>query len=237
MPHIYRGTLELHDNLYYATREIGRLYETEPVLHNYALCYALGLVDSIKYATTVSDENSYRYFCPEQVPLYEAHLTPLNQQGIYITPARAIRHAAVLNTWKYADNRYHVEMKKTQKNIPSFGRAKEIAPESQFEFFVISQKPLTFPRWIRLGKWMSKAEVVVKELLTPKRNFAKEFTFPYPLNPLDVMFTNQVLSYDTLNMPPVSLIRNARMVGEFYTFEGLNEPLKLPANMQYRFSH
>jgi CRISPR-associated protein Csc1 len=237
MTHIYRGTLELHDNLYYATREIGRLYETEPMLHNYALCYALGLVDSEKYATTVSEESGYRYFCPEQVPMYEAHLTPLNQQGIYVTPARAVRHTAVLNTWKYADNRYHVEMQKTQKNIPSFGRAKEIAPESQFEFFAISQKPLTFPRWIRLGKWMSKAEVDIKELPTPKRNSTKEFTFPYPLNPLDVMFTNQVLSYDTINMPPVSLIRNVRMVGEHYTFEGLSTSLKLPAHMEYRFSN
>jgi len=237
MPHVYRCTLELHDSLYYATREIGRLYETEPVLHNYALCYALGLVDSEQYGTTVGEDDSYRYFCPEQVPMYEAHLTPLNQQGIYITPARAVHHAAVLNTWKYADNRYHVEMQKTQKNIPSFGRAKEIAPESQFEFFAISQRPLTFPRWIRLGKWMSKAEVVVKELLTPKQNSTREFTFPYPLNPLDVMFTNQVLSYDTINMPPVSLIRNVRMVCEHYTFEGLKEPLKLPMNMDYRFSN
>ncbi|MGP1386457.1 MAG: type I-D CRISPR-associated protein Cas5/Csc1 [Thainema sp.] len=237
MPHVYRCTLELHDSLYYATREIGRLYETEPVLHNYALCYALGLVDSEKYATTVGEDHSYRYFCPEQVPMYEAHLTPLNQQGIYVTPARTVRHAAVLNTWKYADNRYHVEMQKTQKNIPSFGRAKEIAPESQFEFFAISQQSLAFPRWIRLGKWMSKAEVAVKELSTPRQNSAREFTFPYPINPLDVMFTNQVLSYDTINMPPVSLIRNVRMVGEFYSFEGLREPLKLPVNMEYRFSN
>ena len=236
MPHVYRCTLELHDSLYYATREIGRLYETEPVLHNYALCYALGLVDSEKYATTVDEDHSYRYFCPEQVPMYEVHLTPLNRRGIYVTPARAVRHAAILNTWKYADNRYHVEMQKTQKNIPSFGRAKEIAPESQFEFFVISQQPLSFPRWIRLGKWMSKAEVKVKKLPQLKHNSVREFTFPYPLNPLDVMFTNQVLSYDTINMPPVSLIRNVRMVGEYYSFEGLKELLNLPIHMQYRFS-
>ncbi|ESA33791.1 crispr-associated protein csc1 [Leptolyngbya sp. Heron Island J] len=236
MPNIYRCTLELHDSLYYATREIGRLYETEPVLHNYALCYALGLIDSKKYATTVSDEKAYRYFCPTQVPMYEEHLTPLNQQGIYVTPARAVHHTAVLHTWKYADNRYHVEMKKTQKNIPSFGRAKEIAPESQFEFFVISAKSLTFPQWIRLGKWMSKAKVEVKELPKPQQNSTKEFTFPYPLNPLDVMFTNQVLSYDTINMPPVSLIRNVRMAGEFYSFEGLKETLQLPIQMEYRFS-
>lgn len=233
---IYRCVLELHDNLYYATREIGRLYETEPLLHNYALCYGLGLVDSEKYGTTVSEKDAYRYFCLEQVPKYEEHLTPLNRQGIYVTPARAVRHSSVLNTWKYADNRYHVEMQKTQKNIPSFGRAKEIAPESEFEFFVISQKSLSFPRWIRLGKWMSKAELKIKELSILKRHASQEFMFPYPLNPLDVMFSHQVLSYDTINMPPVSLIRNVRMIGESYTIEGFSGSRRFPANMEYRFS-
>lgn len=232
---IYRCQLELHDSMYYATREIGRLYETEAVIHNYALCYALGLVDSEIYATTVSEEHSYRYFCPEQVPKYEEHLTPLNEQGIYVTPARALSHSSTLNTWKYANNNYHVEMEKTQKNIPSFGRAKEIAPESIFEFFIISAKPLKLAKWIRLGKWMSKAELTFVQLPQPKRHQEQEFTYSYPLNPLDVMFTNQVLSYDTINMPPVSLIRNVRMRGEFYTFEGLKPELKIPAQMQYCF--
>lgn len=229
---IYRCTLELHDSMYFATREIGRLYETEPVLHNYALCYALGLVDSDRYSTTVPEEHSYCYFCPEQVPKYEEHLTPLNQQGIYVTPARAVRHTAVLHTWKYANNNYHVEMEKTQKNIPSFGRAKEIAPESQFECFILSEKPLTLPRWIRLGKWASKAEVRIEEC-SKVRSAAEEgdFIFPSPLNPLDVMFTHQVLSYDTVNMPPVSLIRNVRLQGHYYESFGL----KIPARMTYRF--
>jgi CRISPR-associated protein Csc1 len=231
MTHIYRCTLELHDSLYFATREIGRLYETEPILHNYALCYALGLVDSDRHSTTVSEEHSYRYFCPEQIPKYEEHLTPLNQQGIYVTPARAVRHTAVLNTWKYANNNYHVEMEKTQKNIPSFGRAKEIAPESQFECFIISEQPLSLPKWIRLGKWMSKAEVRIEELLKLRQGEG-EFTFPYPLNPLDVMFTHQVSSYDTVNMPPVSLIRNVRLRGHYYESAGF----KIPARMQYRFA-
>lgn len=236
MTNIYRCTLELHDSLYFATREIGRLYETEPVLHNYALCYALGLVDSDRHATTVPQEHSYRYFCPEQIPKYEEHLTPLNQQGIYVTPARAVNHTAVLNTWKYANNNYHVEMEKTQKNIPSFGRTKEIAPESQFECFLMAQQPLTLPRWIRLGKWMSKAKVEIHPLTKLKHHQEDEFTFPYPLNPLDVMFAHQVLSYDTVNMPPVSLIRNVRMRGEYYTCEELKD-LKIPARMQYRFGN
>ena len=201
MPFIYRCELELHDSMYYATREIGRLYETEAIIHNYALCYALGLVDSQIYSTTVTEEHSYRYFCGEQVPKYEEHLTPLNQQGIYVTPGRSLSHSSTLNTWKYANNNYHVEMEKTQKNIPSFGRAKEIAPESQFEFFIISEKSLKLPKWIRLGKWMSKAELKTEELAKAKQ-VEGEFIFAYPLNPLDVMFSHQVISYDVVNMPP-----------------------------------
>lgn len=235
MPIIYHCQLELHDSLYFATREIGRLYETEPVLHNYALCYALGLVDSTQYQTVVDEEYTYRYFCAEQIPLYKEHLVPLNQQGIYVTPAQAVNHATVLNTWKYANNNYHVEMEKTQKNIPSFGRTKEIAPESQFEFFILSEKELKLPKWIRLGKWASKAELKVMQLPKPKHNQKQEFTFPYPLNPLDVMFTHQVISYDTINMPPVSLIRNVRMRGDFYSLEGTIEKLAIPARMQFYF--
>ncbi len=232
---IYRCTLELHDSLYFATREIGRLYETEPVLHNYALTYALGLVDSDRYATSVCTEDSYAYFCAEQVPKYKEHLSLLNQRGIYVTPARALHYTSALNTWKYANNNYHVEMEKTARNIPGFGRTKEIAPESRFEFFVISESPLSLSRWIRIGKWASKAEIIA-EPLKPQSLTTNEELIPYPLNPLDVMFTNQVLSYDTVNMPPVSLIRNVRMVGDYYTFEE-SPTLKLPARMQYRFGN
>ncbi|MEG3919518.1 type I-D CRISPR-associated protein Cas5/Csc1 [Microcoleus sp. T3_A4] len=232
MAFIYRCQIELHDSLYFATREIGRLYETEPVIHNYALCYALGLVDSEIYSTTVAEEDSYRYFCPEQVPKYEQHLTALNQQGIYVTPARSISHSSTLNTWKYANNNYHVEMEKTQKNIPSFGRTKEIAPESKFEFFIISEKSLKLAKWIRLGKWMSKAAVEIVEQKEVKRSPSEtDFIFPYLLNPLDVMFSHQVISYDVVNMPPVSLIQNVKMLGRCYDFD----QLKIPACMEYRF--
>jgi CRISPR-associated protein Csc1 len=183
----------------------------------------LGLVNS----------DSYRYFCSEQIPQYQEHLNPLNEEKIYVTPARAIAHTAVLNTWKYANNNYHVEMEKTQKNIPSFGRAKEIAPESVFECFIISHHPLQLPKWIRLGKWMSKAEVKLTELSLSKQ---KEdlFIYPYPLNPLDVMFTHQVIGYDVINMPPVSLIRNVRMRGEYYQISDRPD-LKIPARLSYRF--
>ena len=55
--------LTLHDSLYYATREMGRLYETEKVIHNWALTYALGLI-----------RKPYRSF--DSVPTYQDDLTP-----------------------------------------------------------------------------------------------------------------------------------------------------------------
>jgi CRISPR-associated protein Csc1 len=80
---------------------------------------------------------------------------------------------------------------------------------------------------------MSKAEVSVEELPKAKQSEGR-FTFPYPLNPLDVMFTNRVISYDVVNMPPVSLIRNVQLQGQYYYFDSLKD-LKIPAQMQYRF--
>jgi len=246
MTHIYRCQIELQDSLYFATRELGRLYETEPILHNYALSYAFGFIDNETYGTIVPEEESYRYFCPEQIPKYQEHLTPLNQQKIYVTPAYPLSHATALNTWKYADNRYHVEMQKTQKNIPSYGRTKEITPESVFECYIISEQSLKqeatsqkwqwrLPKYIRLGKWMSKAELFLEELFILKRHSNQVFFYPHPLNPLDVMFTNQVISYDVINMPPVSLIRNVNLQGNFYTFSN-DKYLKLPINLTYNFS-
>ena len=77
---------------------------------------------------------------------------------------------------------------------------------------------------------MSKAELQVKKLDKVKQGNGN-FMFPYPLNPLDVMFTHQVLNYDTVNMPPVSLIRNVSINGCFYDVDGF----KIHACMEYRF--
>lgn len=80
---------------------------------------------------------------------------------------------------------------------------------------------------------MSKAEVTVEPLSQPKIK-TDLFICTHPLNPLDVMFTNQVISYDVVNMPPVSLIQNVQMRGRYYYFENAKN-VRLPVNMAYRF--
>jgi CRISPR-associated protein Csc1 len=221
--HIYRLCLTLQDPLYFATRELGRLYVTERYLHNYALSYACGLAKS-------------SYHDAEHVPHYQEDLEPLNTQGIYMTPARPVNTDFVTHTYKWANLNSHVEMQQISKNVPTYGRIRELAPESTFETFLIASEPRKIPAWIRLGKWMSKARVTI----SPPLEFIQktgDFICEHPLNPLDVMFTHQVVSYDTLNMPPVSLIRNVRFLnGTHYRIKTGKDTFTLPANMQYRFS-
>ena len=70
---MYRADLILMEHAFFASREIGTLYETEPLIGNYALTYALGLCAA-----------PYDWNGP---PRYKEDLAPLNERGIYVTPA------------------------------------------------------------------------------------------------------------------------------------------------------
>jgi len=208
---------------------MGDLYETGRYIHNYALSYALFNDSLIKVA----------YFCATYKPDYSGDLGKLNDAGIYVTPARPSQWDYVLATWKMAQDRYrqfavqfgalHPATRQRTQNYPlNIGRAKELAPESTFEFFVLSRRTIVLPRWVRLGKWMSKAEVQViwRGEVAEKRG---AFIANHPLNPLDV--PGQLIAFDLISMPPVSLVVNARMEGAHYAVEGVC----LPAGMRYTF--
>src|SRR5918911_63628 len=71
---IYRLELILLEKVFFASREIDELFQTEPVLGNYALTYALGLAAS-----------PYRLSEREDRPYYREDLSALNAQGIEVT--------------------------------------------------------------------------------------------------------------------------------------------------------
>jgi CRISPR-associated protein Csc1 len=217
---LYLCRLTFHENLFYATREIGRLYETGRYLHNYALTYALGLAVA-------------PYFQAQQIPNYAEELVGLNVQGVYVTPARGTKVRYELVTFKYADNAYRVKMEPGRRNTPSFGRAKEIAVGSQFEFAVLSSEPLRLPRWVRMGLWRSKARLECWGESKPKTMGGNEAVADLPLNPLDV--PGRLLVYDMISMPPSSLVENARLVTEWLQAEIDGRTIKLPAGMAYTF--
>lgn len=218
--HLLRCTLTLQESVYYATREMGTLYETGQHFHNYALSYALfnDALIQVPYTSL-----SYR-------PNYAEDLQRLQGAGIYVTPALPLHVAYILATWKIGQVNYYRKSEQFQgRNYPAnIGRAKELAPESTFECYVLSTQPLRLPRWIRLGKWHSKALVEVQEIEAQERT--GDFTAACALNPLDVP-DGMLRTFDIVSMPPSSLVANARLHGHYYQIGG--QERGLPMGMRY----
>lgn len=213
--------LVVHDYLFYASREMGRLYETEKYLHNYGLTYALGLVKA-PYANTV------------QVPHYADDLNALNEQGVYVTPAHPLQCEFAFSTFKMANVNYYNFTPQISTNQAVFGRAKELAPESTFEFFVMSAKPVQLPRWIRLGKWMAKARVdrLAQEVAQVKHGTQR---MSGALNPLDVAQTPE--NCNVVAMAPASLITQVSLNGDYYHCQLGTHEVQLPLGMRYQPTH
>lgn len=220
-PHAWWCTLTVHAPVYFASREMGRLFESERMIGNYALTYALGLAKS-------------PYFCPPgQGPRYREDLAAVARRGVYVTPARAERVDFVLHTFKLAQVTYHALPERPTSNIPNYGRAKEIAAESVYSFLVVGgERP---PRWVRLGKWDSKAEIEA----TPVRLREEDarFTSCLPMNPLDLPYPP--IEYDIVSVRPVSLLEQAVFSGPCWRIEGApaegrsGEPRRVPAGLGF----
>lgn len=209
--------LRVDSPLYYATREIGSLYETGDHLHNFALTYAMGLVTS----------DTYTYHVTEHTPRYVEHLTKVTESGSYVTPATPLRVNYMFSNLKFGSERWHEPDRDTNKNIPNYGRIKEIAPGSEFRFCVISNAPLRLPRWIRLGIWMSICEVIIQGQYAATRRTKTE-TYRGTLNPLDMAVGAQ--RFDIVPMPPNSLIKNVVYKGDWWVADN---GFQIPADMAY----
>jgi CRISPR-associated protein Csc1 len=164
-------------------------------------------------------------------------LALLNQAGVYVTPARPVLVNYQLVTYKIAQITYHQRAERFgAPNYPrNIGRVKELAPGSTFDFFVVGEgSDLLLPHWIRLGKWMSKAEVMVRaDTRLPVQS--GEYTCRHPLNPLD-LGANRLGVFNVISMPPVSLVESAHLVGQFLRVETRERgKIDLPATLDYTF--
>jgi CRISPR-associated protein Csc1 len=112
---------------------------------------------------------------------------------------------------------YYSKVPKESKNRVVFGRAKELAPGSTFEFFVFADEEGQLPTWVRLGKWMAKAEITYKWYQVGSAA-ARVVELKQPqlvgcaINPLDIP-RNRLSAFDIVVMPPVSLLSNPRVTG------------------------
>ncbi|MEH1869874.1 type I-D CRISPR-associated protein Cas5/Csc1 [Nostoc sp.] len=199
---------------------MGILYETEKYLHNWALSFALFAIHYIPQPYRLQGELA-------QKPTYldasaEQNLLHLNQAGIYVFPAQPINWSYQINTFKAAQVGYYGKSKQfgdkgADKNYPiNYGRAKELAVGSQYRTYIIAPETLKIPRWIRLGKWASKIRVeavrIPDQVMQSKSG---DYICLHPLNPLDLSSDTRILLYNRIVMPPVSLVSQAQLHGEY----------------------
>ena len=121
---IYRGRLELLDYVFFATMERGKVYETGAFIHNYALAYALRLA-SAPYGHLIQEPHS------------EEELSPLNEQGLYVTPARPVNVGHRRIQFNTIAEGYGFAGKERSLGYPDWGFIRALRPECVFEFYVI----------------------------------------------------------------------------------------------------
>lgn len=222
---LYHCTLTLHDNVFFATREMGTLYETEKYLHNWGLSFALFSVNYIPLPYGLQGERSQK---PAYLDTsYERNLLHLNKLGIYVFPAQPIHWSYQINTFKAAQVPYYGKSqqfgdKGADKNYPiNYGRAKELAVGSQYRTYIIAPESIIIPKWIRLGKWSAKVQVEVikipEQVLQTKSN---NYICFHPLNPLDLPKNTQIILYNRVVMPPTSLVSHAQLSGDHLVTKG-----------------
>ena len=230
---IYECTLTLHENTFFSSREINNFYQTEALIGNYALSYAFHFVNAPYNNTRI---------------MYKEHLQGLNEQGVYITPAKAIGktrfaisqfNATSETYWSRVEQNaittdVLAKVGKAKKaraaNLPQIGFIKMLGINSVFQCYILSGNVLTLPSYIRLGKFMSKAKVEVKHYEVSASADRETFTSHTLLNPVDLPNDAQLNLYDLYSVHPVPLVDNARLESRVYQ---LDNDKKLPVGMRY----
>lgn len=235
---LYRADLTLMEHTYFASREVGTLYESEPLIGNYALTYATGLCAA-----------PYNWSGP---PRYKQDLSPLNEQGIYVTPATfkqgKLRYVfSQFNAqtdsfyFRFDQNAIGTDPGKKAKamNFPQNGKIRMLGLESEATFYVLSSQNLTsrLPSYIRLGKFHSKARLVWEHLsLQGEQPEESERSIEFLLNAADLppMLVANLRAFSVYNIYPAPLLSRCRLYAPFW--QGVargGEPVFLPAGMRY----
>ncbi|MBC7248947.1 MAG: type I-D CRISPR-associated protein Cas5/Csc1 [Anaerolineae bacterium] len=232
--HIYRGTLELLDYVFYATTERGKAYETGAFIHNYALVYALGLARG----------ETYTYARLTQEPHYAEELTPLNGH-LYLTPAAPERVAHRLVQWNTIREGYAFPGKEPSVGYPDWGFARMLRPGSRFLFYLLVSDLAALPdapalhdliaektTRIRLGKFPGKARLQAQQA---DRVVIQEGPFQTTamLNWRDLETDPQVCDVVAASLPTRLLSRAHFAEGPYYEAHFGRDIVRLPVRMRF----
>lgn len=210
------ATLETQGEIWFASREVGRLADTEAYFLNTALYYALGLAGG-------------RYVDRQFEPTYIEDTTPVADE-IYVSPAAPVhpesgqtinRITSTYNTSSddYATINYAAtEDPDAKKNLPSYGRRRVLGHDNKLRFYVLSESlnaaALTdrMPGYARLGKKRGKAKLTIEPVEASVRS--GEYELGHPISAYDTEQT-PVGNLITKRMRPTPLVVQATYEGEY----------------------
>jgi len=217
---LIRVSLELCEPLFFATKEVGAMYITEPFVGNYALAYATGIE-----ITTYKRKSAVSY--TEDLP----------GTGFYCTPAQFKKFGWTSESFNsVGESRYLLMDKNNYKsfpeektraaNIPQIGTIKMIASESRAEFYVLKNTNDALPKYIRLGKFNTKARLDFEEM--DYEVMSGHFECSVLLNPADLPDI-QIHSFRSNPVKPVPLLKSLKATGKYIN----SGDISLPYGMSY----
>jgi CRISPR-associated protein Csc1 len=236
---IYRARLTLMEHTYFASREVGIYYESEPLIGNYALAYALGWCAA-----------PYNWSGP---PRYKEDLGPLNGKGMYTTPgtfAADELHYALSQFNAQSDSYYfrfdqnaiatRPEKKAKATNFPQSGKIRMLGQGSRATFFVITLQgtEIRLPSYIRLGKFNSKARIQWEKLTLKTEQPVEGDTqfLDFLLNAADLPpnAASRLRAFSLYNVYPAPLLRQCHLGGDFWhCVDKAGKEVYIPVGMRF----
>lgn len=231
-------TLRTQGEIWFASREVGRLADTEPYFLNTALYYALGLASG-RYVDTLFEPT---YLDDTEDIVDDIYVTPaapveLSDDGI------ANRITSTYNTSSdaYATINYSAqEDPNASKNLPEYGRRRVLGHGNALRCYLLGRESGVaelddrVPGYTRLGKKRGKARVETRALTVEERTGAYELGHPIGAYDTDQMPVGNLV---TKRMRPTPLVAQGSYEGEYIALNNPDseddKPVCLPADVAF----
>ncbi|WP_169734737.1 type I-D CRISPR-associated protein Cas5/Csc1 [Desulfitibacter alkalitolerans] len=212
---LFYGRLYNHDYLWFSSSEIAQVSNTWPLLHNYALTYALSQYSYGIYLGTA--------------PQYEHDLKVM---PVYATPAINTRVKRVEVTLNAMDDLTLRTDTGGKINTPSLAKRIVISPQVAktkghrretfgYSFYCFTLTDYKLPGTFRLGKKGCSVRVYWEEIGGAEAYFIKNPVIPdHPVNPLDIY--GSIIWYEPTIMPPHMIFRRVQIQNDYFISVGKN---------------
>jgi len=214
---LYAGRLYNHDYLWFSSFEISKTAATLPLIHNYALSYAIS-----GYSYGVYVGNTPRY--DEDLNAMPAYATPARQQGS-MASTRFTQNAVNSRTLRTGEKKIFAHLRNI--NTPEIGWRLVLDPVwrstagdstiSGFTFYLFARDSFRPSAVIRLGKKGCPLRLEWEEITPAVAVLTGTPVHPtHAVNPLDVQ--GEIMSYDPLPIPPHLIFRLAEIRNDWFVF-------------------